>query len=93
MHVDAKTARMTVDQWCSTWPAGYGTRRASTVRQARVHIARIVEAFGDMPLSSVRPSHVKAWTAALADAMHEPSYVERTSPGQGSDERAEPRAW
>jgi hypothetical protein len=50
MHVDAKTARMTVEQWCSTWLAGYGTRRASTVRQARVHIARIVEAFGDMPL-------------------------------------------
>jgi integrase len=45
------------------------------VRQARVHIARIVEAFGDMPLSAVRPSHVKAWTARLTGDGHEPSYV------------------
>jgi hypothetical protein len=26
-HVDPKTARMTVAQWCETWLAGYGTRR------------------------------------------------------------------
>lgn len=45
------------------------------MRQARVHIARIVEAFGDMPLSAVRPSHVKAWTARLTGDGHEPSYV------------------
>jgi hypothetical protein len=54
---------------------GYGTRRASTVRQARVHIARIVEAFGSMQLSAVRPSHVKTWTARLRAEGYEPSYV------------------
>jgi integrase len=74
-HVDPKTARMTVEQWCTDWLRGYGTRRASTVRQARVHIAKIVEAFGSMPLSAVRPSHVKAWTARLRAEGFEPSYV------------------
>lgn len=31
--------------------------------------------FGAMPLSSIRPSHVKAWTTKLADRGHAPSYV------------------
>ncbi len=74
-HVDPRTARTTVEQWCTDWLRGYGTRRASTVRQARVHIAKIVDAFGSLPLSAVRPSHVKAWTARLRDEGLEPSYV------------------
>ncbi|WP_295700440.1 site-specific integrase [Lapillicoccus sp.] len=65
MHIDPKTARTTVEQWCQTWLEGYATRRASTVRQARVHVALIVKAFGPMRLADVRPSHVKAWTAAM----------------------------
>jgi integrase len=64
-HVAPKTARMTVGDWCDTWLEGYATRRPSTVRQARVHIARIKAEFGGMRLSTVRPSHVKAWTARL----------------------------
>jgi integrase len=64
-HVAPKTARMTVGEWCDTWLEGYATRRPSTVRQARVHIARIKAEFGGMRLSAVRPSHVKAWTARL----------------------------
>ena len=64
-HVAPKTARMTVGEWCDTWIEGYATRRPSTVRQARVHIARIKAEFGSMRLSAVRPSHVKAWTARL----------------------------
>jgi len=64
-HVDPKTARTTVEQWCTTWLAGYATRRASTVRQARVHIAQINKAFGSTRLADVRPSQVKAWTAQL----------------------------
>ena len=64
-HVDPKTARMTVEAWCTTWLAGYATRRASTVRQARVHIAQIDRAFGSTRLADVRPSQVKAWTAKL----------------------------
>ena len=64
-HVAPKTARMTVGEWCDTWLEGYATRRRSTVRQARVHVARIKAEFGGMRLSAVRPSHVKAWTARL----------------------------
>ena len=64
-HVAPKTARMTVGEWCDTWLEGYATRRPSTVRQARVHVARIKAEFGGMRLSAVRPSHVKAWTARL----------------------------
>ncbi len=73
--LDPKSARTTVGQWCQTWLDGYGTRRASTVRQARVHVDRIVAAFGPMPLSAVRPSHVKAWTAQLRAEGLADSYV------------------
>ena len=74
-HVSPRTARITVGEWCVTWLDGYGTRRASTVRQAQVHLARIVEHFGPMPLSAVRPSHVKAWTAKLRAEGLADSYV------------------
>jgi integrase len=74
-YVDPATARMRVGEWCGQWLVGYGTRRASTVTQARVHVARIVEAFGDMPLSAVRPSHVRAWTAQLAEQGYADSTV------------------
>ena len=74
-HVDPQTARTTVGQWCATWLDGYGTRRASTVRQARVHVAQIVEAFGPMPLGSLRPSQVKAWTTELGDQGYSTSFV------------------
>lgn len=65
---------MTVEQWCDTWLEGYRVNRDSTVRQARTHIRHIVDEFGGMPLSAVRPSHVKAWVAKLKDDA-EPSYV------------------
>jgi len=51
-YTHPKTARTTVEQWCATWLKGYATRRASTVRQARVHIAQINKAFGPMPYVS-----------------------------------------
>src|SRR5215218_10470208 len=54
-HVDPKSARATVAEWCATWLAGYATRRPSTVKQARVHIRLIAEAFGPYPLGAVRP--------------------------------------
>ena len=74
-YVDPKTARTTVAEWCQAWLAGYATRRPSTVRQARVHIAQITAEFGGMALSAVRPSHVKAWTARLRADGYEASYV------------------
>ncbi len=64
-YVSPATARTTVRDWCATWLAGYATRRPGTVRQARVHLRQIEAAFGTMPLSAVRPSHVKSWTASL----------------------------
>lgn len=74
-YVDPRTARTTVAAWCETWLAGYATRRASTVRQARVHVAQITAEFGGMALSAVRPSHVKSWTARLHSDGYEASYV------------------
>ena len=77
-YVDPKTARTTVEQWCATWLEGYATRRASTVRQARVHIAQINKGFGPMRLADVRPSQVKAWTAQLKAAEYADSTVYST---------------
>jgi integrase len=74
-YVDPQTARTTVEAWCASWLEGYGTRRASTVRQAEVHVAKIVEAFGTMRLADVKPSAVKAWTAKLKAGGAADSYV------------------
>jgi integrase len=74
-YTDPNTARTTVGEWCETWLAGYATRRASTVRQARVHIAQITAEFGGMPLAAVRPSNVRSWTARLRAEGMEASYV------------------
>lgn len=65
-YVDPKTAKITVGEWSEIWLAGYGTRKPSTVRQARVHCKHIVAEFGPVRVRDVRPSHVKAWTAKLA---------------------------
>lgn len=77
-HVAPKTARTTVDEWLSSWLAGYATRRPSTVRQAHVHAKSIRAAFGPMRLGDVRPSHVKAWTAAMKAEGKADSYVYAT---------------
>ncbi len=74
-YVDPKTARITVSDWCQTWLQGYATKRSSTVRQARTHLVQIEREFGPLHLSAVRPSQVKAWTAALKAAGLAPSYV------------------
>lgn len=74
-YVDPKTARTTVHEWCVTWIDGYATRRTSTVRQARVHLAQIEAEFGSMQLSAVRPSHVRSWTARLKAEGKADSYV------------------
>jgi integrase len=74
-HVDPKTARTTVKDWCETWLAGYGTRRPSTVRQARVHVAQIVAEFGSLPLVAVRPSNVRAWCTKLGERGYATSTI------------------
>jgi integrase len=64
-HVAPRDAQLTVEQWCETWLDGYRVHRPSTVNTAQVHVRRIIAEFGDMPLSAVRPSHIKSWTAQL----------------------------
>jgi hypothetical protein len=74
-YVDPATARMTVTEWCGTWLDGYSTRRPSTVRRARSHVRLILEAFGGMRLSAVRPSAVRSWTAQLAERGYAESTI------------------
>jgi integrase len=74
-YVDPKTARTTVEKWCETWLEGYKTRRPGTVKMAGVHIAIINKEFGPLPLSAVRPSMVKAWTAKMKDEPRATSYI------------------
>lgn len=66
MHVDPRLSRTTVSEWCDAWLEGYRGPRASTVRQAETHLARIRAAFGSPQLGAVRPSHVRTWCAELA---------------------------
>lgn len=74
-YVDPKTARLTVVDWCGTWRQGYAGHRTSTVRQADVHLARIVSEFGSMRLADVRPSHVRSWLARLQAEGLSASYI------------------
>ncbi|GAB3667098.1 site-specific integrase [Nocardioides korecus] len=74
-HVTPRQARTTVGEWCDTWLEGYRGNRASTVRQAEVHISRIKMAFGTMQLGAVRPSHVRTWCAQLSAEGLADSYV------------------
>ncbi len=74
-YVDPKSARMTVSTWCATWIKGYEVNRASTVREAKTHLKLIEAEFGSIPMSGVRPSHVKTWTAALRAKGYSDSYV------------------
>src|SRR5919107_2400149 len=74
-HVTPRQARTTVGEWCDTWLEGYRGNRASTVRQAEVHLARIRAAFGSMQLGAVRPSHVRTWCAQLAAEGLADSYI------------------
>lgn len=74
-HISPRQAKTTVAEWCDTWLEGYRGNRASTVRQAEVHVSRIKTAFGSMPLGSVKPTHVRTWCAQLmAEGLAE-SYI------------------
>ena len=74
-HVAPKDAKLTVGEWCDKWLAGYGTRRKSTVRQAEVHVKIIKAHFESVPLSAVKPSDVRTWTAVLKGEGRVDSYV------------------
>ncbi len=64
-YIDPRHAKTTVGEWAQIWVAAYESNRASTVRQARVHIKVINATFKDRPLKDVRPSEVKAWIVKL----------------------------
>jgi integrase len=64
-HVAPRDAQITVAEWCELWLAGYAGHRKRTVECAREHIRRIIAEFGGTPLSALRPSMVKTWTAKL----------------------------
>jgi integrase len=74
-HVDLRTSRITVQEWCTTWLEGYATRRPSTVRQGKVHVARITAEFGPQQLGAVRPSQVKSWTVKLGEQGYATSTI------------------
>ena len=64
-----------MQQWSDLCIEGYKVNRESTVRQARTHIHQIVDEFGDMPLSVLRPSQVKTWVARLQAEGLSQNYV------------------
>ncbi|MFF1413376.1 tyrosine recombinase XerC [Streptomyces sp. NPDC058289] len=74
-YVDPKARKVTVDEWCDRWIEGYGSRRASSVRQAKVHLAQIRNEFGPLPLGGIRPSMVKQWLARLREQGRAQSYL------------------
>jgi integrase len=74
-HVAPRDASLTVAQWCELWLEGYAVNRPNTVRNARFHVALINTAFGDRPLTSIRPSEVKSWVAQLQTDGTSASYV------------------
>jgi hypothetical protein len=74
-HVTPRQARTTVGEWCDTWLDGYRGKRATTVRQAEVHILRIRAEFGAQRLGDVRPSQVRTWCAKLKAEGLADSYV------------------
>ncbi|GAA1229569.1 site-specific integrase [Prauserella halophila] len=73
--IEPKARKITVGEWCDRWIAGYATKRASTVRQARTHLALVRDEFGSLLLSQVRPSSVRAWCATLKERGYSTSYV------------------
>jgi integrase len=73
--VAPRTAKTTVGEWCQTWLHTYATRKRSTVRQAQVHVDKIMAEFGGRRLDTVRPSEVKAWLVRLKEEGYADSYI------------------
>lgn len=73
-HVEPARARMSLGDWAETWMQGYERHKASTARQARVHLKVIVADLGHRPLRQVRPSEVRTWVTSL-QTRYAPSTV------------------
>ena len=72
---DPAKAKVTVGEWCDRWLEGYAVNKASTVRQARTHVAKIKAGLGGHRLQGVRSSDVRSWVASLTADEVAPSYV------------------
>ena len=64
-HVAPRDRQITVEQWCRTWLEGYVINRESSARAVGFHVEAIKAAFGEMPLTALRPSAIKTWVAQL----------------------------
>ncbi|MDJ1115402.1 tyrosine-type recombinase/integrase [Microbacterium dauci] len=73
-HVTPARARTTLGEWAETWMSGYERHKASTARQARVHLKVIVAELGDRPMRDIRPSEIRTWVTSL-QARYAPSTV------------------
>lgn len=74
-YVAPRHGRTTVAEWNAAWLRSYGTRRESTVRQARVHLRLIDGHLGSMLLSDVKPSTVRGFMSALREEGYSASYI------------------
>lgn len=74
-HLAPSKTRTTIGEWAETWLKGYERHRASTVRQARVHVRVISDDLGSRPLRDLRPSEVQQWVVQLSGRGYAPSYV------------------
>jgi integrase len=55
---------VTVEQWCDTWAAGLQVRD-ETQSSYDYALGRILPAFGDRTLTSLRPSEIRAWRRGM----------------------------
>ena len=55
--------------------AGLRHEEAITIRQAQVHVDKIVAAFGARRLDSLRPSEIKSWLVELTEEGYADSYI------------------
>lgn len=74
-HVAPRDATITMAQWADTWLTSYAVNRTNTLRAAKSQVAHVVDEFGELPLSAIRPSAVKAWTGKLQQRGFSPNYV------------------
>lgn len=74
-YIAPRHTRLSVAQWGEQWLAAYALHRASTVKQAGVHLRLIDKHLGSMLLGDVKPSTVRGLMSTLRAEAYAPSYV------------------
>lgn len=72
--INPKARKITMDTWAERWLEAYNVR-ASTKRQAEVHLVIIRKEFGARRIATIKPSDVKTWISKLQREGRAPSYV------------------